>query len=547
MERNTMNKIIKISFVCASLFAFVNAQAQVIESVSYTPAKTGNYQTVATKSVTSFAGNLNVTDEIRGLGFKLNLDTGSNLPFATNTTLGASRDVYMLRTPAVTGTTALGMGGNLYTTNNTTVTNSKVNRIYGGDTNFSNVGGLLTNNGILKFNGVEMKNPKCNIRWVKLPAYTENNDYPDQSNPTAHDYWFAYCGTVDPDPNNPDGGEWHITTENATLLGTCTAGWDGAVQESGESNDAPNKCFYNQGATKSSFTCTAQTLRRCTGSVVYGWPLATTTVDGKGLDYMCKYREDKITKTLAGYEADWNDKAKCGGNATPRPKAVPVYNQSIPASELKVKGALGKIQSQCSSSNSGGSYSVAVARMKIGWRKLFCGFWANDPAEAETQMKGMKHATCEGTNITTPYCEDLYGAGYNISGLNALSNEQICQGIKDKTPTGINVNNFTCIKVGPDRDKYKAIRAKTCNKYMQATYEKCTTKCNDTRCRAWGGFSTGSVQIIDEPFASNVTQAVECNPASSIWKGYNQPPASDLTIYLEQPAASTLLTCQWTD
>ncbi len=457
-----MNKIAKISFVCASLFAFVNAQAQIIESVSFTPAKKGNYRTLATKSVTSFAGNLEV-NEIFAHGQKLTLDTGSVVPF-NGTTFSVSRDVYM-PSATVSGNTSIGSGGKVITTQDSTITNSKVDLIHGGNSDFNKVNGLLTTNGALNIDNVKMSNPKCDIQWIRLPAFTVNNDYFSASPSAAKDFWFAVCGSA-AEEVIPEG-YWQISHEHATLLGTCTAGWDGSStshQDTYHTNlVGSSPCTHGQDSKTSMFICSNQTVTKCTSNVSYGNKLYGTNNNA----YSCC---NHVSAQIVAYSANWNDTLKCPTIIDkPRPLAEPMYEYTYSNTD------------------------VVAPRYCSNWKKYltqkfrrkFCGFSGTSESAATQNIKDFRHASCTGEDISSiGYCEDLYGDTYT----NLLSDEEICVGINSRYPNLINnsAKTFKCIKKGPYADRYSAFRGQLCKDDVETdTTTQCTIANNcPTRCKA---------------------------------------------------------------
>ena len=251
-------KISKMALVFTLLFSCVcGLKAQVIESVAYTPTKSGNYGTITTKSLAVFGGDVSVDNgqgTITGLGEKFVLDTkGFN-----NISLGSGRDVYSTVTTVSTGTTRI--AGTLNTTNSTTITtlSAPSGDIYGGDTYFPKTAVTLNRAGVLEIHDVTMNNPKCQIQWVQLPAYTQTEDYDhftateSNPNPTPTLYWFAFCEpTAGEDTTS---GRWETSTRTAKVLGTCTDGWDGGVYLEGNSPTSDKPCTYTAGHLSGTFT-----------------------------------------------------------------------------------------------------------------------------------------------------------------------------------------------------------------------------------------------------------------------------------------------------
>ena len=465
-----MNRVMKLSFVCASLFAFIYADAQVIESVSFTPAKTGKYDTIVTKSHTSFVGDLAVND-INGLGDKLILDTNSKLPISSgsSTIFGAGRDVYMVVNGFLPkfNTIKIGDKGNFYNIKDIEIKNLKVKQIYGSTTNFSNTSVVLAEDGSIEFNGVVMNNPGCDIKWVQLPAYKISEDYSGpsgtvSSNPTK--YWIAYCEVT----TQNTSGSWTGTVEDARLVGTCTDGWDGT--ETGS-----NGCTYNSNATSGTFTCSSRTIAKCTSPVLQGTPLPNNISENS-----CTNRTDVSTSFSGEYRANWTNVAKCNGYQ--RPKAVEIYNQTIPATtnSYRLRLPSSNITVKCLHNMSNASETVKE-NYRIGLRKAFCGFSASTSTAADNAIRNFHGSGCINsttTNVPQEFCADLYGSGYDPI---TLSNNTICSTIAARN-TSLGHNTFRCIKKGPSDKNYKAYMEKKCSS-KKATIETCKASwvCNGVR------------------------------------------------------------------
>ncbi|MBQ4493577.1 MAG: hypothetical protein II972_03125 [Elusimicrobiaceae bacterium] len=518
-----MKKLIRLSFIGAVLFTCIKAQAQVIESVSFTPAKTGVYGTIATKSVTSFAGNL-TTQNATGLGHKLTLDTKANYPFSANTALGAFRDVYMPASQAIVSSdTKIGLGGKLLNAENVKITKSQVNLIYGGDVDFNKISSLLAVNGPLNIHNVKMSNPKCDIKWVLLPAYKQSTDYSETNNTaTSANYWFAYCDAGGSSGDDTTGGAWETSIEDATLLGTCTAGWDGSSKSTqdtaGTYGESP--CMHSENINSGAFTCTNQIIKKCTSSVSYGPELYNANDSPYAC---CPY----TSRTLVGYSADWTNTAKCP-NAV-RPLAVPVYEYTLGDDIIKPL--------DCSNHN------------QQTFRRKFCGFWGGGN-NATNMIRNFKHASCTGEDISSyQYCADLYGNTY----IENLSNEQICAGIKASNPNITNASNstFKCIKKGPQINVYKAFRGEKCSDRTpvpNATFDKCTIPDNcPSRCRRLNSyFETTNLKFYDR--VCGVSDSGVCGNSQSDQSPdkRSKGPGGSI-VYFEQVLSGQILTCKWTE
>lgn len=241
-------KIFKTTFVFILFFFCVcTLSAQVMESVAYTPSKTGRYGTLTTRSIALFSSDLEVTDGVVGLGEKLTFDSAT-YSSTSGTTLSAERDIYSAVTAAPTSAY---ISGTLDTNKNVTYSeliNSPQAVVYGGDTNFSNSKIAINKRGTFEIDNVKMKNPKCDIKWMKLNAFTSSTP-PDESSGT---YWFAYC---DSDTNaTPDDNEWSATISTINALGTCLS-HSGACVEDTTSNTSLFKKY---------FTCDNIAVYQCT-------------------------------------------------------------------------------------------------------------------------------------------------------------------------------------------------------------------------------------------------------------------------------------------
>lgn len=238
-------KIFKTTFVFILFFFCVcTLSAQVMESVAYTPSKTGRYGTLTTRSIALFSSDLEVTDGVVGLGEKLTFDSAT---YSSDTTLSAERDIYSAVTAAPTSAY---ISGTLDTNKNVTYSeliNSPQAVVYGGDTNFSNSKIAINKRGTFEIDNVKMKNPKCDIKWMKLNAFTSSTP-PDENSGT---YWFAYC---DSDTNaTPDDNEWSATISTINALGTCLS------HSGGCGEDTSNTSLF-----KKYFTCDNIAVYQCT-------------------------------------------------------------------------------------------------------------------------------------------------------------------------------------------------------------------------------------------------------------------------------------------
>lgn len=240
-------KIFKTTFVFILFFFCVcTLSAQVMESVAYTPSKTGRYGTLTTRSIALFSSDLNVTDGVVGLGEKLTFDSDT-YSSPSGTTLSAERDIYSAVTAAPTSAY---ISGTLDTNRNVTYSeliNSPQAVVYGGDTNFSNSKIAINKRGTFEIDNVKMKNPNCDIKWMKLNAFTSSTP-PDENSGT---YWFAYCdGTGTTTPNN---NEWSATISTINAIGTCLSHSGGCVEDPSNSN-----------LHKRRFTCDDIAVYQCT-------------------------------------------------------------------------------------------------------------------------------------------------------------------------------------------------------------------------------------------------------------------------------------------
>ena len=540
-----------------------NLTAQIIENVSYTPSKQGNYGTVTTRSLATFAGLVSVggnQGEVIGVGDKLTLDTyGYN-----NSTLNAGRNIFTSVTKAPTGNT--NVYGNLNTTNNANINtlNAANAIIYGGTTNFANSEVALNNSGILEISDVKMKNPKCDIKWIKLPAYKASADYGHTKTPTATDYWFAYC---DSDNTTPGNGAWDISLEdNVSMLGTCTAGWEtGTSNEVGPYADtSANDVCHRIGSgglstDRSFFHCTASVIKRCSSSPYYSADLVSNNTYIKdctcgALDVAKNSCPRTMIKVSTGeHIPDWNDKIRCGG-WNGRPKAYVLYNQFLPSNSYRALLPM-------SGTNGTSAIDPCPTKREAFNSKVqrnYCGYdigTASNAFEAvNSAIRTMRHTYCPGTTLTLKYCSDLYGSAYADN----LSNEQICQGIQTAAPTGINVNNFSCIKRGPNRDGYQAMRVARCNDHVydgvNNTIEICKQlRCDGTRCPADHNsvhYKDYQYRRLKMPYTvyGNVSNLCEWAnlPGNTSYK--KQPYGSDATVYFEQYISNgQILTCKWED
>ncbi len=554
-------RIFKTALVFTLFFSCVcSLTAQVIESVAYTPTKSGNYGNITTKSVAVFSGDVNA-DTITGLGDKFTLDTKGYTPGS----IGSARDVYTTVTATPTGEAFV--SGMINTVNNTSITNLKASSgtVYGNDVNFTNSSIVINQAGEMEIHDVTMKNPKCNVRWVSLPAYTQNNDYDTTSNPTPQYYSFAYCEAA---PGDDDGSTseptLHASIENATLLGTCTAGWNGerGGVEYTPANCSINKCCINRGslynALKSSFLCTASIVKKCSNSITYGPELE----NNPQYQTPCQDRP----KTLLSfpqpiYGPNWNNKGKCNGIYN-RPLAVEIKNEFVSANEF--------VASNINVVNNNSSCKVKEQMLSYSIHQLYCGIEVAQGAETisawNSKIKALKHASCQGENLSYSYCSDLYGNTYDDS----LSKEAICEGIKTANPAGIDVNDFTCIKKGPNRRGYSAMRVARCNDHTETASNSKTQMCKSNHVHQCGNTSTKRCSSINNstyydevqyrkitcPYKGNATNSIyRCRSFGDLndicnWQGLSDHSImnieSDETVYFEQPVSNgELLTCKW--
>ncbi len=539
-------KTLKNTFVFILFFSCVcSLTAQVMETVSYTPSKSGRYGTVTTRSLATFSGDVSA-GSVTGLGEKLIIDAKQGYSRGgTAASLGAGRDIFT----SVTATpTAAYVGGVLNTTQNSTITqlNAQNTIIYGGDTAFANSSVLVNKNGVLEIDRVKMKNPNCDIKWIKLPAYKVSSDYGTVTTPTSQNYWFAYC---DFDNTTPGNGAWNATTSTVNLLGTCTAGWNGSIKDKGATEDF---CTYGYQNLNSFFTCSAYTIKQCTG------PVQETQVYNK-YTKSCMDSTRSHIKTLSGYKRDTSDIKKCVG--INRPKAVAVYNVTAPDTEYSIVPILDQPHYDCSMPNANTqSYGAMMYINEISERiRYHCGFSGSTLNAVGNNIKSAKNLSCQGNTVNYQYCSDLYGGDFT-----GVTNEQICETIKSNNPAGItNLNNFTCIKEGLPRNGYKASRAKRCNEgaNKQLTYDQCKQRfCDGTRCpRDHNGvhynFNVGYTEMWSNAWHSVRSALMDSNISISCNHAYTIPApnytpstfAGTHTIYYEQSSQATLLHCQWED
>lgn len=531
-------KTLKITFVFTLLFSCVcSLTAQVIESVAYTPTKSGNYSNITTRSLAVFEGDVNA-DTITGLGDKFTLDTKGYTPGA----VGSNRDVYSAVTAVPTGEAFI--SGMINTVNNTSITLLKASSgtVYGGDVNFANSPIAINQAGEMEIHDVTMKNPKCNVRWVSLPAYTQDHDYDTEANPTPQYYKFAYC---DPSAGDDDGSTssgWETNVRTAKLLGTCTDGWDGGVNLEGSSGaTSEHPCTYTAGHLSGSFTCSAYSIKECEGSIYISYPTEYT----KG----CAQRDSSYyTTTYKGETPEWNNTKKChSASTTFYPHALSVYSKNLSRNDQFIISTempqIFRWGDNCQNTNS----NTFRYRLWDQWFELFCGYHGSSGGTAGDSKHNIQaklaNKSCNGQVTNYKYCEDLYGSGYEVGGINALADEQICQKIKDNNPSGINVNDFTCIKRGLPRNGYTAARARNCNNHHTVEFEHCkVTHCNKTQCpniHSSTNYEYRTMTTVkdnffgfEDPFAF-----IDCSVDGNI-------PATQKTIYFEQTDDAELLSCK---
>lgn len=463
-----MKKLIKLSFTFVLLAIFVKAQAQVIESVSFTPAKTGSYETIATRSVTYFGSGLRA-DHITAFGQKLTLDTPNNALFMSGTSgdaviLNVARDYYGAAVSSSTNDVKIGYGGKLYTTSNATITNSKADVVYGGDTNFAKITSTLQDNSTLYIDNVQMNNPGCAIKWVKLPATDTAHDYSDTSNTASFtNYWFAYCDYSA--GSSPTVGEnWLATTTSFNGIAFCNAGFSAY-------NDC-TRTYNSEGKiATSSFNCTDIKTYKCNSSYQM-----SNIISSSGYDNCVPTSKIAIFDEESPLYGD-GSYATCAGAIRRFPAKWEYYGGygdkvvGYPVASFDCR------EDYCNSSE----IPTITKNLFNRDNALFCGF-------AETGVGGnyQSHGAKAFVAVKNyPYCHnktqlescwEKAGVSYSTySGWQNYSDAQLCQAIATaNTSVG---TSFSCVKNTPAPSTYQAFRVAPC-----VTGTKTFKKCYDGYC-----------------------------------------------------------------
>lgn len=594
-------KTLKISSVLLILFACVFAKAQVIESVSYTPAKSGKYSNLATKNLTVFNGSVDVGTSLIGRGEVLQIDVASsqNISFASGAKINSAKDLYLISDIAALPSLSVSKDGKFISTVDTTVAFApQATEISGGDVNFGSVTASLATDGKLNIDTVRMENPNCTLKWVKLPAYTQSKAVGSAASANLGHYWFAYC---DYSPC-PDGQYFYsnachlcplgktniapigqtpncvtITTaleDNITMVGTCSAGWDGTTCLEG-ANCSDNACVYGNGSgqnfyIRGSFTCSSQVVKRCTLSTQF---LKGTTLSNKYGSFCNYYNANSTTasRIVKTYAGDKKTDTKTNCNHLVGKVVESVYNEAVNPSfsgllndkSYYIADPTEDNNFTCTTGNLGQWAAMAKFFRPEGIRKTFCGFSGTSASDANTDIKNnilsaSTSVSCEaGTEVglnNYPYCSDLLANAPEprTEIHNASGRKEICAAIK-QTYTGTLGNSFTCIWKGPKLNKYKAARAAQCGTF-QEYYDKCNaalgcTSTNISFCpnkdqstmsfrnvmkkRPWDTDSADSEWVISD--CANWQTAVT---------NFRAPRSTDTTIYLPQVINDgSLLSC----
>lgn len=497
-------KSIKLASVFFLLFACVFAKAQVLESVSYTPAKAGKYNSLASKSLTVFNGDVEVVNETLGKGEMLKINAeNSSLSFDNNTTdsvISAGRDFYYYTYDSINNITI--HGGTVNNLKPAMIEFAPVARqIYGTGIDFPNITAVLNGTGgKLNIDHVLMENPYCSLQWVRLPAYDINDE--------VKEYWFAYCeynpcenpnapyycnGSCQECPcgqvniaaegESPICGTWQASAERAVLLGTCTDGWDGSTVASGSANTT-NACVYDSlnTAYNGHFTCTSQTISRCESLTVnnnynniYGRNCASRLFPMSAGTYTRRQPEDKVNCSgTYSYLASAVKDERTQGHYVASP------------SELTISDL-------CTSRFTSAESAAILEAYRTGIRKSFCGFEGTNDESANTYIQNNILNNNYGTCATSvagfrapPSCNDYLTAGYIRTLTDRIDVAALCQEMSHHSSFSLDDdNNFSCILNGPDINSYKAIRVSPC-KTISVEYESCTPEtCNvDSHYRA---------------------------------------------------------------
>ena len=595
-------KTLKISSVLLILFACVFAKAQVIESVSYTPAKSGKYSNLATKNLTVFNGSVDVGTSLIGRGEVLQIDVASsqNISFASDAQINSAKDLYLISDIASLPSLSVSKDGKFISTVDTTVAFApQATEISGGDVNFGSVTASLASDGKLNIDTVRMENPNCTLKWVKLPAYTQSKAVGSAESANLGHYWFAYC---DYSPC-PDGQYFYsnachlcplgktniastgqtpncvtITTaleDNVTMVGTCSAGWDGTTcLEGGTCSNT--SCVYGNGSRtgdsyiRGSFTCSSQVVKKCTlnelrftslsqryGSFCNHYDERSTTesrivksLSGKkktSTTVSCKARNDGFV-----VESVYNEAVNPSFSGLLKGKSYYIADPTESGSFICTRGSLGQNQ-----------WALLNIFHSEGIRKTFCGFGGTSASAANTDIKDKILSASASVSCVTgtevglnnyPYCSDLLvnSSSFRTDIHNASGRKEICAAIK-QTYTGTLGNSFTCIWKGPELNKYKAARAAECGTFQEG-YDKCVAPVS---CTITGqefcpkkDLSEGSVRNVmkKRPWDTNSADSEWVIENCANWQdaiaNFRAPRSTDTTIYLPQVVNDgSLLSC----
>lgn len=465
-------------FLCISLFVFSPiARAQVIEMVSYTPDKVGNYDTLSAKSLANFSGSLEVNKDIVSFSDRLDF-TSTNFIKANNAT--PSIHVYGdLYAPSIVISTATVSGlGKLYTNpaTNSSITYASSDVIQGDNSvDLSNSKVVLQDNSKLFIDGVVMNNPNCTISWVTMPAYNIDSGIEVG---TASNYNFAYCSS-----SSDTLQDWSYSVSRFTGLAYCSGnGWtDFNIPDSDTASSADGKCYRSyssispascpdcngvnlsfNGLTSSKFYCGNIQVYKCADRPVYE--------NMYKKDSLLEYPNQKSTYIWDGVNLDLTDNADEIGfcaNAKRNLKAQklqyidpnnnPYVNNSYPAITLP-------INSMTLSKELGEKSNMASTLASIYNRTGFsyCGFEADGAVNHNKQIynKMVKNPTCTKENEINPYTTCWEQANMTYSGfMTTILGKgfgQICQEIKtNNTSLG---DTFSCILNAPEPTAYKAYR-----------------------------------------------------------------------------------------
>lgn len=471
-----MKKLIKLSFIFVLLSIFVKAQAQVIESVSFTPAKTGNYETIATKSVTHFSSGLQA-DHIMAFGQKLTLDTQNFMPFMPGTgtsddsvTLNVARDYYGRGVSSLTSNAKVGYGGKLYTIRDAVITNSKADIVYGGDTNFGKITSNLQDTGILYIDNVQMNNPGCAIKWVKLLATDTAHDYSDTSNTASFtDYWFAYCD-YSGGGNSGGGPAWIGSSVGGfSAIATCSGNaWDGSYEKNATAtaNSADGKCHFKTGQMTgiaqgygvyseddsiltSEFYCPSIKIYKCTSSYSYENVYQDRNLN-KSFNTQTKDVWDKNSTASNGY---------CASLVRNKPHKVLHYGavagETVPVPISAVNGDVRLSESEVKAAAKSAYNRTAM---------IYCGFGGDFYGHNNRAREAMEYnPTCVHEETPWQTCLDMAGVTYEtwqtwLDGLSDATSEYaqthsdnlqgetyFCEKMVEAKPALDNLSSFSCV------------------------------------------------------------------------------------------------------